>query len=122
MGAHSNIIKAYYPKIDSSDIDWVVSLFADDAVYERADAKYVNKEEIKDFFAKERKIRGRHVIEDLWPDEEARRVVAIGRFEGVGAEGDPRSVGFADVWEFNDQQKVTRRRTFLALGNNYVRR
>ena len=122
MSTHSSIIEAYYPRIDSSDIDWVVALFADDAVYERADAKYSNKQEIEEFFSKERQIRGRHVIEDLWPDEEAKQVVAIGRFEGVGAEGDPRSVGFADVWQFNDQQRVTKRRTFLALGNDYVRR
>ncbi|MBY8826201.1 nuclear transport factor 2 family protein [Sphingomonas colocasiae] len=114
------VIRDYYAHIDRVDLDWVLALFAADAVYERADATYSGISEISHFFREERQIRGVHDIEQLWADDDS--VVALGEFRGVGAEGDARRVRFTDVWHFGADERVRRRQTFLALGHGYVAR
>jgi hypothetical protein len=112
-------IREYYERIDANDTEWVLSLFSPDATYQRAGMEYRGMQEIRDFFCVQRKIRGTHLIDQIWRVE-ADIVIAMGRFEGVGAAGDPRTVGFADVWRFDGNQRVTRRETFLGLGHSYV--
>lgn len=115
------MIRDYYRRIDRQDLDWVVELFASDAVYERADARYAGRDAIEHFFREERLIRGVHTIATLTQDETG-RIFARGRFEGHGAAKDARSVRFADVWEFRSDDKVCFRQTYLALGHAYVER
>lgn len=115
-------VSEYYPHIDAVDTDWVLALFADDAIYFRADAVYAGRPAIARFFCEDRKIRGRHTIEKMWMDRHSASVVAVGRFDGQGVSGDSRSVRFADVWQFNEAGLVTQRQTFLALGHQYVER
>lgn len=114
-------IQDYYPRVDACDFDWIVSLFAEDAIYERAEARYAGIDEIAHFFRVERQIRGRHVIADIWSDARARVVWATGLFDGKGALGDARRTRFADMWRFNENGLVERRETYLALGSDYVR-
>jgi ketosteroid isomerase-like protein len=114
-------IRQYYERIDANDVEWVVALFADDAVYERAGSHYRGIPAIREFFAVHRKIRGVHRVEKIWPVGDAGVVVVIGHFEGVGANGDPRSVGFSDFWHFNDDGQVSKRQSYLSLGHEYVR-
>lgn len=121
-GANRQCIADYYLAIDQQRIDWVLSLFAPDAVYERADARYDGRAAITDFFSNRRRIRGTHHIETLWATEQDDAVFVTGRFEGVGEEGDARSIGFADVWTFGTSGQVVRRQTFLATGHGYVER
>lgn len=114
----ARIVEEYYGRIDASALDWVLELFADDAVYERAGVVYSGKERIARFFTEERLIRGRHTVEDIvsWGE----RAIVIGRFDGVGAAGDPRSVSFVDLWVFADDNRVRSRRTFLGTGHQLV--
>jgi ketosteroid isomerase-like protein len=114
------LIEQYYGLIDANDVAAVLRLFADDAVYERADATYAGKPRITRFFTEERQIRGRHVLEAIYSLD--RKVIVSGRFEGVGAAGDARSVGFADFWTFDVAGLVTHRRTYLATGHQIVER
>lgn len=116
----AQIIAAYYTRIDAVDIDWVVGLFAADAAYQRADARYEGIAAIDRFFRVERQIRGTHLIDRLVSDAATRTVFATGVFEGRGASGDARRAGFADIWQFNEDGKVTERETYLALGHAYV--
>jgi ketosteroid isomerase-like protein len=120
MSEPACIVAEYYPHIDAVDTDWVIELFADDAVYRRADVTYAGLPAIARFFREERKIRGRHTLEGMWIDSPSRSVVVTGQFVGEGIAGDPRSVGFADVWQFNTAMLVARRQTYLALGHRYV--
>lgn len=122
QGVNRRCIADYYPAIDAQRIDWVLALFAPDAVYDRADARYDGKAAITDFFSNRRRIRGTHHIETLWATEQDDAVFVTGRFEGVGEEGDARSIGFADVWTFGTPGQVIRRQTFLATGHGYVER
>lgn len=114
-------VRDYYPHIDRLDVDWVLALFEDDAVYERADAVYTGRREIDRFFRQERRIRGIHHVDDVIASADGDTVIAFGRFAGTGAAGDARDVGFADVWQFTPAGRVRHRRTLLALGNDYVR-
>lgn len=118
----ARIVAEYYRHVDAMDIDWLIGLFAVDAVYHRADVTYTGLPAIAKFFRDERKIRGRHTLEKMWLDAASRGVVVTGQFDGQGISGDPRSVGFADVWHFNDAALVVRRQTYLALGHRYVER
>lgn len=118
--ARQALIADYYRHIDRTDVDWVLALFAPDAVYERADATYTGIAAIARFFRQQRRIRGEHVIERMWTDADS--VVATGEFRGTGEAGDARRVRFADVWRFGGDGRVVRRQTFLALGHGYVER
>ena len=122
MSDPADIVREYYPRIDGVETDWVIDLFAPEAVYERADATYTGRSAIDRFFRHERLIRGAHIIDDLWSDDATRTVFVTGRFEGCGAQGDARGVKFADVWQFDVVGKVTKRQTFLGLGHAYVER
>ena len=112
-------IQEYYRRVDANDIDWVVDLFADDAVYARANSRFEGKETIAGFFRSDRKIRGTHGIESTCAIDDL--VFAKGEFVGVGDAGDDRRVRFFDVWQFEPGGKVTLRETYLALGHEYVR-
>lgn len=113
-------VRAYYGQIDRSELDSVMSMFAEHAVYQRADRTYRGKERIARFFRDERRIRGTHLIEEVWQGPV--RIVALGVFKGVGESGDPRCVGFTDFWVFDGCGKVTERRTYLAAGHAIVER
>ncbi|MFS8049204.1 nuclear transport factor 2 family protein [Rhizobium sp. BR 314] len=115
------LVREYYRRIDACDIDWVTRLFDARAAYSRADATYIGGNAIALFFGEQRKIRGRHQIERIIMGTLGNVVTAVGRFHGVGHRGDRRDVGFVDVWTFNTSGLVTRRQTYLARGNEYVR-
>jgi ketosteroid isomerase-like protein len=117
-----DLVADYYPAIDRSDVEHILRLFAEDAVYERAGVEYRHLPSIRKFFSEDRNIRGKHVINGLWSDEASRTVFVTGRFEGQGAAGDARSFGFADVWHFNVASMVTKRESFLALGHAHAAR
>ena len=113
------LVESYYRSIDAADIDAVVALFAEDAVYERAETVYAGRPRIADFFRHERRISGRHEIELILSLDD--RVVSLGRFEGQGERGDAKSIAFAEIWEFDAAGLVRRRRTFLAAGSEIVK-
>jgi hypothetical protein len=121
MSSFRDLVATYYPRIDVGDTAWVLTLFAPDAIYQRAGATYRGRDELRKFFCEDRQIRGEHLVDGLWTDDATRTVIATGRFEGTGAAGDRREVGFADVWNFNVGGLVGQRRTYLALGQEYVR-
>jgi ketosteroid isomerase-like protein len=122
MGSIRDLVAAYYPAIDRSDVERILRMFAEDAVYERAGVEYRDLASIRKFFSEDRQIRGEHVINRVWADEASRTVFVTGRFEGQGADGDPRSFGFADVWHFNEADLVSKRQSFLALGHAHAAR
>lgn len=113
------LIADYYKRVDAQDLDWVLALFADDAVYDRADASYVGIDAITRFYRGERKILGAHTLDSIASSEEL--VMVTGVFSGKGHDGSSKHIGFADAWQFNNTGQVARRRTYLALGSDYVK-
>ena len=116
------IVAAYYPHVDACDFDWLLGIFAAQAVYQRADLRYDGIDAIAHFLGDERQIRGQHHIHRLLSDAPTRTVIATGLFDGKGAAGDARLAGFADIWVFNADHLVIERQTYLALGHDYVAR
>ena len=117
-----SVIADYYLKIDNQKISEILDMFSFDATYERADIIYSGLIEISDFFLNKRRIRGEHILDRVIPCEDHHIVIVTGRFVGTGAEGDSRAVDFVDVWQFNELNKINKRKTYLALGNKYVER
>jgi len=113
-----NLVSEYYPRVDRGDLDWVLAMFANDAVYTRADSCYEGKNEISEFYCADRKINGRHTINTIM--ESGNTVAVQGVFKGQGADGSPKNVRFSDFWQF-DRNLVSSRNTYLALGSNYVK-
>lgn len=71
-------------------------------------------------FARSGLIRGHHAVEAVW--QVPGHIIALGQFDGAGVHGDPRSVGFVDIWAFGAGDCVAERRTFLATGHALVER
>lgn len=117
-----DVVAGYYPAIDRSDFEYILPMFAEDAVYYRAGMEYRHMPSIRKFFVEERQISGTHTIDGLWSDAVSRTVFVTGCFDGQGAAGDARSFGFADVWHFNDANLVSKRESFLALGHAHAAR
>ena len=115
----ADIARLYYAKVDGGDVDWIVDLFAEDATYRRADAEYEGKAEIEAFYRAGRKIRGEHVLNEIIDQDD--RVMVTGEFVGTGVDGAPKRVAFADVWVFDERSRVVERRTYLAIGSDYVK-
>ncbi|WNC74019.1 hypothetical protein RGQ13_08505 [Thalassotalea psychrophila] len=114
------VVIDYYPKVDASDIDWVLDIFADESCYVRADATYATKQDITDFYNNDRKISGKHSIKNLTLNND--NVIAVnGVFKGIGVDGAAKDIGFSDFWTFDKEGKVTLRETYLAAGANYVK-
>ncbi len=110
---------SYYDRVDAGDVDWVINLFSEDAVYDRASEVYASKAAIEQFYRSERKIEGRHTLTNVASCKDT--VLVDGEFRGRGADGSLKKIGFADCWRFNNAGQVTRRNTYLAIGSDYVR-
>lgn len=84
-----------------------------------SDAVYSGKQAIAEFYTADRKIQGRHSLENVVADDNT--VIANGVFEGIGADGSPKRIGFADIWQFDRHGLVSSRKTYLATGSDYVK-
>ena len=116
---HEPVVTEYYARVDAQDIEWVVALFADDAVYDRAGSNYIGKAAISAFYRGDRKIMGAHTLQTVASVENT--VLVNGVFRGQGYDGSPKQIGFADAWRFNEDGLVSNRQTYLATGSSYVK-
>ncbi len=119
MPNFENIVRAYYDRIDAGDVDWVVGMFAKDAVYDRAGQLSTGTEDIRAFYAGERKVTLTHSKIKLWACD--RDIFVEGTYSGTGADGSERLGQFSDHWTFNSAGKVTLRRTSLFTGADYIK-
>src|SRR5262245_18552235 len=94
-----SLLLSYYSLIDSGAIDEVLSLFSEDATYMRCESLYTGIAEIERFYRNDRKISGTHDIKNLWVME--RTGIIQGTFSGRGGEGQPKHVGFVDIFTIN---------------------
>jgi ketosteroid isomerase-like protein len=115
---YCELVREYYRRLDGGDVDWVMDLFTDDAVYSRAGVIYEGIEAIGSFFREARTIVGTHTPH--WMTQDGQVVVAEGTFEGRGAQGAPKLVDFCDVWRFNEDGRAVRRNAYLAAGGAAV--
>ena len=113
------IVLKYYQLIDKHKIDQVLHLFSETAQYMRCGEVYSGIKALEKFYKTERKIRGSHDIKNLWVIGQTGIVEGV--FTGKGADGQPKKVGFADFFTFNEETQIQNRHTYLMLGSSYVR-
>lgn len=106
-------VRRYYALVDAGDVEGVVACFAEEAVYHRPGyAPMVGRAALATFYGGERVIAdGRHEIDDLLAD--GARVAVRGRFVGSLKDGSEASVGFADFWVLDADERAVTRHTYF---------
>nr|WP_062330524.1 nuclear transport factor 2 family protein [Herbidospora sakaeratensis] len=107
------LVRAYYDRVDSDDVDGLLALFADDAVYERPGYVPLNgRAALKRFYQDQRIIEhGRHTLDEViaGPD----RIAVSGAFAGRLKDGRNVDLRFADFFTFAPSGRFARRTTFF---------
>lgn len=106
-------VRRYYDLVDAGDVEGVLDVFAEDVVYHRPGyAPMVGRAALAAFYGGERVIAdGRHTLEALLVD--GSRVAVHGRFVGTLKDGREASVGFADFFVLDEDERVTTRYSFF---------
>lgn len=106
------LVREYYRLVDANEFAGLVSLFAEDAEYDRPGYNTIfGREALRRFYLDERVIeRGEHRIESILT--EGREVVAFGDFIGVAKSGEPLRVGFCDRFLF-ESGSIQKRTTYF---------
>jgi ketosteroid isomerase-like protein len=106
----AEIVRQYYKDIDQNDLDAVMSLFAEDATYQRtAWDELKGKEQIEHFYRTQREIRGKHKLSSVVVNPKKPKAVFVeGHFSGHKAE-QPVHAKFTDVWVLNAENRVSAR-------------
>lgn len=108
------LVQRYYDLVDVNDVDGLVALFADDAVYERPGYEPLRgKEAIEAFYRGGRVIeRGQHTLTNFVVG--GGDVAVEGGFSGVLRDGRSVEVRFADFFRIADRQFLERHTYFFA--------
>lgn len=113
MTAVTTTVERYYELVDAGNVAGLVSLFTPDATYHRPGyAPMVGHAGLTDFYARHRVIKsGRHTLNSVVTDGDD--VAVHGEFHGVGHDGNPIDLRFADFFTLAPDGRFTRRDTFF---------
>ncbi len=105
-------VREYYRLVDLDDVDGLLALFTDDAVYSRPGYPPMHgRAELAKFYGGERVIaRGRHTLEQVVTHNP--QIAVTGAFEGVLKDGSAAQLRFADFFVF-DGARIARRDTYF---------
>ena len=111
-------VARYYETVDAGDVEGVLALFTEDAVYARPGyAPFEGHEALRAFYAGDRVIEsGRHTVEHMVVQDDGAaepRVAVHGRFEGRLKDGSDASLRFADFYTFAADGRFASRDTFF---------
>lgn len=106
-------VSAYYPLIDAGDIDGVLRLFADDAIYDRPGyPQFHGQSQLRAFYREVRTIEsGLHTVENIVAL--GLSVAVEGTFQGTLKSGAQVSLRWADFWILNSSWQAIRRTTYF---------
>jgi steroid delta-isomerase len=106
-------VRRYYDCVDSNDVDGVVALFTDDAVYHRPGYEpLVGRRRLERFYREERVIqRGEHRLAAVVVHGPA--VAVHGEFSGTLRDGRELTLRFADFFLATETGSFRRRDTFF---------
>ena len=106
-------VKRYYDLVDLGDVDGLVDLFAEEAVYSRPGYPLLHgKKSIRIFYREQRVIRfGSHELTSIVA--RSPNVAVQGRFVGTLKNGDSVHAGFADFFDVGADGRITRRDTYF---------
>ena len=112
-------VREYYAQVDRGDTPSIISMYAADGAYERAEDRYEGPSRIQYFHEHERRIIVTHTVESAVAKGD--EVIVRGSYRGTNQRGDAIAGRFADFWRFNAADLVTLRQTYLAQGAASVR-
>jgi len=103
-GRAAGLARLYYTLVDAGDIEALLGLFAEDAIYARPGYHpLVGLSEIARFYRKDRVIlRGHHKLAEVLAS--GGHVAVRGEFSGVVRSGESVLVGFADFFDCTERQ------------------
>ncbi len=111
-GLEETTVREYYRLVDADDVDGLLALFTEDAVYSRPGYPPMRgRAEMARFYSGERVIaRGRHTLDQVVAHNQ--QIAVTGSFEGVLKDGSEASLRFADFFVF-DGPRIVRRDTYF---------
>ncbi|MFE3741850.1 nuclear transport factor 2 family protein [Streptomyces sp. NPDC059134] len=107
------LARTYYAKVDAGDVDGLLALFAEDAVYRRPGYEPMwGKPYLESFYRGERVIaEGRHEVVTV--TTQSPRVAVTGTFSGVLKDDSRVHLGFADLFTAGADGLFTHRETYF---------
>jgi ketosteroid isomerase-like protein len=111
----ADVVRAYYRLVDAQDVDGVLELFCQDAVYVRPGYDtFRGVDSLRRFYSGERVIAtGRHELDEVV--EAVRSVAVQGRFSGRLRDGSACSCRFADFFRLTADDRIAHRCTYFAV-------
>jgi hypothetical protein len=108
------VVERYYDHVDDGDVPALLALFAEDVVYDRPGHDTIEgRDALERFYREDRPLSdGTHELATVVVDGQT--VAVEGRFTGR-QDGDPVTLGFADVHTFADGV-IVRRKTYTDRG------
>lgn len=105
------VVRSYYEYIDEGAVDTLVSLFAPEVVYDRpGHPRIEGRRALERFYRHVRPLsNGSHELHSVIDGDD--EVATRGRFRGE-QEGTTVSIGFADFFQFDDENQVRYRYTY----------
>jgi len=112
MTRGENLIRRYYSCVDRNDVDGLVALFQNDAVYRRPGyPEMKGREAMAAFYRRGRKFRaGSHDFTAVL--DTGIHVAVHGEFHGELHDGTPMDLRFADFFEVGEDGLFARRDTY----------
>ncbi|SFS90726.1 Ketosteroid isomerase-related protein [Saccharopolyspora flava] len=106
-------MRSYYDMVDLGDVEGLLQLFSESAVYRRPGyAPLVGRAELRAFYASQRVIdHGRHELTELV--SEPGKVAVRGTFSGTLKDRSTLDVDFADFFVLEPSGRFSRRDTFF---------
>lgn len=106
-------IRRYYKLVDRGDVDGLVELFAERAVYQRPGyAPIVGRIQLDEFYSNQRMIdSGRHAVVKIVVD--AGNVAVEGTFAGTLKDGSEVGLRFADFFVVDENLLIRARNTYF---------
>ena len=112
-GSGAQVVRSYYELVDGNEVQRLVALYAEDAVYERPGYPAMQgRQALESFYSGTRVIAsGHHTLLDLVENDS--HVAVSGHFDGVLRDGSRASIDYADFFEISRDGHILRRKTFF---------
>ncbi|MEU8782540.1 nuclear transport factor 2 family protein [Streptomyces sp. NPDC048637] len=112
---HGALVRRYYDLVDAKNIDGLLALFSDDAVYQRPGYPAIHgREAMRAFYTGQRIIEhGHHKLFTVISEDA--QVSTRGEFRGQLKDGRSISVGFADFFTVGEGGLFTHRDTYFSM-------
>lgn len=102
----------YYDNVDAGDLEAIMALFSDDAIYARNENQFLGIGAVRGFFVERlSRLKGKHTL--LGASIKGNQYFFYGTFKGTNF-GEPTEVDFLDYWVLDREGKVYYRQSWTS--------